>query len=330
MSLASYLAANYLNPTADASTKTSRKRKRHTQLDKDLGLTVAEDDPAFPSPFASGSDDNEGNPQLVDSAPAPKMSRFKRLGAERADDNEADALIAVAEQERRERAEAEDNEPTMVITNGIEARRMANGAKAGLQSAKQVMADFKRRQKEERKRMEQSTGFGNSETGETVYRDASGRVVNVAMARAEARRIDDETKMNEVEKREALRGDVQLRQAEELQRELEGAKGLTVGRNVEDEAMNHDLRGKVRWNDPMAGVIVERKDRGKPAQGTTGVSQKKKRSYQAGFEPNRYGVAPGWRWDGVDRSNGFERKWWAARNERGRKGRLEYAWEVDD
>ncbi|KAH3901639.1 uncharacterized protein SCODWIG_02369 [Saccharomycodes ludwigii] len=37
--------------------------------------------------------------------------------------------------------------------------------------------------------------------------------------------------------------------------------------------------------------------------------------YNKNYPENRFGVVPGWRWDGIDRSTGFENRWFAKKNE---------------
>lgn len=52
--------------------------------------------------------------------------------------------------------------------------------------------------------------------------------------------------------------------------------------------------------------------------------------YQGSSMPNRFGILPGYRWDGVDRSNGYEKKWFEARNTKKAVEEEAYKWSTAD
>ena len=64
--------------------------------------------------------------------------------------------------------------------------------------------------------------------------------------------------------------------------------------------------------------------------GNSAVSKTGRKLYEGPRVPNRYGIRPGGRWDGVDRGNGFEKKWFEARAKREARRDLEYQWEMDE
>jgi pre-mRNA-splicing factor CWC26 len=207
---------------------------------------------------------------------------------------------------------------------------MGNGAMAGLQSAGQVTEALKRKEKAERKAMQDAGLDPTGKAQETIYRDASGRIINVAMKRAELRAKAEEEERKMQEELESRKGDVQRREKEERMQALKDVKVQGVARHADDQTMNDELKERQRWNDPMAQLLASKKATGKTTSGKSGKSKSSRPTYQGAAEPNRYGIRPGWRWDGVDRSNGFEKKWFAARNAAKDRRDLEYAWQMDE
>ena len=231
---------------------------------------------------------------------------------------EADAIISSAAAERKA-AQAEDDEAPAIVDDNEGIGNMASGAFAGLQTAEQVSAAVEKKRARDRRKAEEANDGGAG--GETIYRDASGRIINVAMKRAEARKKAEEEERRKRQEEEAARGDVQRLQKEKRRQELEDAKYKPFARHVDDVEMNEEMKEQDRWNDPAAGFI-EKKREGKSATGRP--------LYKGVAAPNRYGIRPGHRWDGVDRSNGFEKKWFAARNRQADKRNMEYAWQMDE
>ncbi|KAF4551040.1 Pre-mRNA-splicing factor cwc26-like protein [Elsinoe fawcettii] len=316
MGLADYLAKNYLS--AD---KPSKKRKRKAAS----GLIIADDDTSLTTPSRPDSDD-EFSPVVIADSRSSRTTTWKTIGTaapSNAEQAAADAILQDAAKEKAERVADEDDAPAVVDEEGnYDGPTMANGAMAGLQSAAQVTAALKRKEKMERRAMMEAGLDPEGKAQETVYRDASGRRIDVAMKRAEMRRKAEEEERKKVQEKEGAVGDVQRREREERKRELEDAKLMGVARYADDEELNREMKEQDRWNDPMAQMV-----------GTTTKSGKKKgrkKVYEGASEPNRYGIKPGYRWDGVDRSNGFERKWFAARNKQQSRKDLEYAWEMDE
>jgi len=155
---------------------------------------------------------------------------------------------------------------------------------------------------------------------ETIYRDATGRRIDTKAERAEAARKKRERDEAEAKKMEWGKGLVQIGEAERRMAELdkEQRRGLAV--YADDKDLNAEQKAQERWNDPAAAFLSKKTSKGPKKPEYTGPPP----------PPNRFGIKPGYRWDGVDRGNGFEKKLFQKLNERKRTGQESYNWSVDD
>lgn len=52
--------------------------------------------------------------------------------------------------------------------------------------------------------------------------------------------------------------------------------------------------------------------------------------YKGSFPINRFNIRPGYRWDGVNRSNGYEEKWFEVINKRKATEEQAYRYSTED
>lgn len=342
------------------STRPKKRRKKDKTTTADSGLLIADDDEGLLLSERRRKDDELEDGPLVYSGNVrsaefrkKKNSAWKSVQIEA--DAEGDKIIADAAREQAERRADEDgDEAPAVLDAQIQHEedagpKMSSGAKAGLQTAADtelLLAAEHAREVEEVKREKKKKKQKDKDVApeeETIYRDATGRRIDVSLARQQARAAELAKLQAEQKEREAAMGDVQLRQREQAKQDLQDAKFLTLGRTADDEELNERQKEELRWDDPMAQYITEqraereaeeaamnpesRKDR---AQDEAVVVKLRKKDYQGAAPPNRYGIKPGWRWDGVDRGNGFEKEWFQARGKKTRNENLEYQMAYDE
>ncbi|PGG97613.1 pre-mRNA-splicing factor CWC26 [Blastomyces parvus] len=361
MSLAAYLAKNYLTAdTPSTSDRPKKKRKKNKQANQDIesgGLIIADDDPpdlrtssiksrSHGYGRGSGDEDDDSSYTIANAGHSAefrksKQSSWRTVGGPTAPSNAeqvaADAILASAAAERDAHAQESEDKPVIADAENDGELRMESGARAGLQTAAEteamVAAQQRKRERESlaMKKTSKTGGKGSELESETIYRDASGRIINVAMKRAEARRAAEEAAAAEAAAKEALTGDVQRREREARREAVREAKYIPLARTVDDEEMNAELKAKVRWNDPAAEFLASTKSASYAGAGVGGGGGKSGRKVYTGpAAPNRYGIRPGHRWDGIDRGIGFEHQWFEARNKVKMQEGLKYAWAMDE
>ncbi|KAK9450286.1 Pre-mRNA-splicing factor of RES complex-domain-containing protein [Limtongia smithiae] len=339
MSRLDYLAAKYLTAEdehGDAVRPKKRKRKEGSSSKKHKhtitttttadGLIIADDDDSWGLQGPRTQENEEELMEMGEDAPVvagvddrPKRAPagWKKLGSK---PSKPDASLITT---------ADDNDEKVVVTQDdpeIPSPSLSSGPSrvGGLKTAAQVKATLDKKRATELAALEASSTSGKH--AEVVYRDASGRRIDIAAykARMEQQQLDDERRKREAaEKEKALnKGLVQELQRTDEERKLSEAGGMSMTRYANDEGLNDTLKEQELWADPAANFLTKKKVEKTSATGL--------QIYKGVFPPNRYEIPPGHRWDGVDRSNGFEERLLELRTRSKEKKREEDAYASDE
>lgn len=196
---------------------------------------------------------------------------------------------------------------------------MYSGAKTGL-----VLKDIQQEQQELRKQdAEIVTLEAEFQHAETVFRDKSGRKRNLKLERLEQRKKAEDSKREE-QYAQWGKGLAQCRQQQQNVEDAIKEMQKPFARYIDDEDLDRMLREQEREGDPMANFIKKNKAK-------ENKNKKEKPRYSGPAPPpNRFNIWPGYRWDGVDRSNGFEQKRFARLASKKAVEELAYKWSVED
>lgn len=156
-----------------------------------------------------------------------------------------------------------------------------------------------------------------------MFRDKSGKRRDLDTEREEKKRKAGEKAAKDEKYAQWGKG---LAQSQMHQQKLEDAvheAQKPLARHCDDEDLDRMLREQEREGDPMAAMLRRKKDRNIK-------TQDKPRYKGPAPPPNRFNILPGYRWDGVDRSNGFEQKRYARIADKKAVQEAAYKWSVED
>ena len=119
------------------------------------------------------------------------------------------------------------------------------------------------------------------------------------------------------------KGLVQKKQQEEKLEDFMHEVNKPMARYASDVDLESMLKKQDREEDPMLQYIKSK--RGED-------DEKKAKTVYRGppAPPNRYNIMPGPRWDGVDRSNGFEKRYFESITAKKARQEEAYKWSIED
>uniref|UniRef100_H3GLI2 Pre-mRNA-splicing factor CWC26 n=1 Tax=Phytophthora ramorum TaxID=164328 RepID=H3GLI2_PHYRM len=188
--------------------------------------------------------------------------------------------------------------------------------KAGLFTA----TEFEAQRKVAARRKDVLHGVDASEMGanaETVYRDKRGRKLDMLNEMVRQQEVlDGKRKREEREEYEWGTGEVQKRERMSKQELIEQMKKTPFARHEDDEELERKRRDRVRAFDPINSKTFREDPLAEEGKGKKQKSKKdRKKTSQAKPKyagppapPNRFGIMPGYRWDGVVRGTNWEEK----------------------
>ncbi|XP_077284282.1 uncharacterized protein LOC143909899 [Arctopsyche grandis] len=201
-----------------------------------------------------------------------------------------------------------------------------DGKRAGLQGAQQL------KEETDAMKIKENEIFGK------LSDEYTGRNAQAVKRNLRAGKRETEADIQEKKEKEAKRIEMEakysrwgkgIKQVEEQEERIkdylhESSKPLA--RYRDDQDLDDALKGKERTGDPMLEYMRKKE----LEKGGVKTETKSFPVYQGPYPPNRFNIRPGHRWDGVDRSTGYEKNYFQTKNNKKALEEEMYKWSTED
>jgi len=274
-----------------------------------------------------------------DMSPPRKIvaSNEKAGGAKKRHDSDSDMSpprrAAVKEEKqggskKRHDSDSDMSPPRKAATNDDgEEEKMSSGLRAGLVSGKALKEEAAKVREERKAKLEAMPDSQTGKNADTVYRNRSGGKIDREQW-VEQQQKKRKKKLSEYPEQElAWGGGLKQQQSKEDEMaEDVRVSQLPFARWQPDEGALDNMHDKQAWHDPMS-KFKDEEETGSASLGSQEKPAVKKPKCPHPPWPNRFGILPGYRWDGAVRGHNYEKRWLDAKNNREFMKTERYKWE---
>ncbi|XP_026478660.1 BUD13 homolog [Ctenocephalides felis] len=208
-------------------------------------------------------------------------------------------------------------------TSSEKMKKTLDGKIAGLQDAKSLRIETERIRKKEKDQLLNMNDEISGRYAKTVSRK-SGRKEESEDEDTKKARLERER----IHKEKYSRWGKGLKQVEELKSRMEEdlhEMNKPLARYANDDDLDKHLRDRLHADDPMLEYIQQKQMEKNVKKGI-----QVRPEYKGAYPSNRFDIKPGYRWDGVDRGNGYEKQWFEKMNAKKADEDEAYKWSTED
>jgi len=166
---------------------------------------------------------------------------------------------------------------------------------------------------------------------DTVYRDKRGRKLDMLNEMMRQQAIREGKAVAEAEEQmEWGKGTVQKAAEKFHQEELKNIALEPFARTKDDAKVDAYYREQIHADDPMAAYMVKKRDAAKAKRLAASGGGLKPVYKGPAPRPNRFGIRPGYRWDGRDRGSAWEERVFLEKASKARDKDAAYLWSTSD